>query len=98
MTNANTVTIATVLGGMPGQYVTIDAVTRPAVKTWLSRCGWESKDYIGATIEQLREWYCNNPGSWPSRYVYDPAKAIEAANAPYNPRDAALRGYLEGKG
>jgi ATPase family associated with various cellular activities (AAA) len=95
---SNAVTIATVLGGLPGQNVTVDAVTRPAVKTWLSRCGWQSSDYIGATIEQLQRWYCQNPGSWPERYVYDPVKALEAANAPYNPRDAALRTYLEGRG
>jgi hypothetical protein len=93
------VTIATVLGALPGNPITLDSVTRPAVKTWLGRCGWQSSEYIGLDVATLQSLYCVPDTAWALRgKAYNATKGREEAEREYNPRDVALREHLARQG
>lgn len=93
------VTIASVLGALPGNPINLDSVTRPAVKTWLGRCGWQSSEYIGLDVATLRELYVSPVHHWNLRgKAYDAAKGQAEAEREYNPRDVALREHLARQG
>jgi hypothetical protein len=93
------VTISQVLGALPGNPVMLDSVTRPAVKTWLGRCGWQSSEYIGLDVATLQSLYSSPTHYWQLRgKVYDTVKGQTEAERDYNPRDVALREHLARQG
>ena len=93
-------TIKDVLGGLPWQGtagITITSDTRPAVRTWLSRMGWKTEEYLSLSLDKLAALYTDHT-TYLAHKDQSAALACEHAKAPYAPRNENLLAYLRAKG
>jgi cobaltochelatase CobS len=95
-------TIKDVVGGLPWAGpagITITSDTRPAVRTWLSRMGWKTEEYLSLSLDDLSKVYCHEDG-YVARRATAPDRMTAAAHATssYAPRNENLLSYLRTKG
>ena len=94
-------TISACVGGLPFKGVDgliVDSETRAAVRTWLSRMGWSTQDYISLDTDTLRTVYT----SYTSYVIRCPSGAVARteeegqrhATSDYAPRNARLLAAL----
>lgn len=94
-------TITEVVGGLPWQGpagITITSETRPAVRTWLSRMGWKTEEYLSLSLETLANLYTCEAIYSGRKMGHGLIDAIKHAQAPYAPRNETLLAYLRSKG
>jgi cobaltochelatase CobS len=94
-------TIKDVLGGLPWQGpagITITSETRPAVRTWLSRMGWKTEEYLSSSLDNLAIMYADREAYQARRNGAIRDVANHHATAPYAPRNENLLNYLRAKG
>lgn len=94
-------TIRDVVGGLPWQGpagITITSDTRPAVRTWLSRMGWKTEEYLSLSLDTLATLYTHEDSYAGRKPVYIRTDAEKAALASYAPRNENLLAYLRAKG
>jgi cobaltochelatase CobS len=98
-------TIKDVLGRLPfegADGLDLNAYTRAAARTWLSRCGWNARLANELDLDQLRAAYSDN-GSLNklagerSQPMVEFNDGQEAARAGYQPRNEKLLEYLKAK-
>jgi cobaltochelatase CobS len=95
-----TTTIADVLGGAPWRGrvgITVNSATRAAVRTWLSRMGWKTEQYLNLSTDVLEGLYTSSTfyeDNAPETASRNDATAATFAHAEYSPRNAALLEYL----
>jgi cobaltochelatase CobS len=93
-------TIAAVVGGLPWAGpagITITSDTRPAVRTWLSRMGWKTEEYLSLPLDKLAALYTDHT-SYLAHKDHSCALAVQQATASYAPRNESLLAYLHSKG
>lgn len=94
-------TIRDVVGGLPWAGpagITITSDTRPAVRTWLSRMGWKTEEYLSLPLDTLSALYTDHTAYLARGKDHPAALACQHATAPYAPRNESLLAYLRAKG
>lgn len=94
-------TIRDVVGGLPwagSAGITITSETRPAIRTWLSRMGWKTEEYLSLPLDKLAALYTDHNAYLAHGKDHPAADACRNATAPYAPRNESLLAYLKARG